>query len=75
MRLSTNLTREIDFTNLCKLVLVPLAYHLLAFSDFLRGLVIGVLLALIYNDVSKYGLRRLLVFPVTREVRLLEYLI
>lgn len=70
-----NLLREVDFVYLFKLLLVPLVYYLIAFSDFLRGLIIGGLLASIYNDVSKYGFKRILVFPVTKEVRLLEYLI
>jgi hypothetical protein len=75
MRNIQTLLREIDFVNLCKLLLVPLVYYLLAFSDFLRGLIIGGLLASIYNDVSKYGFKRILIFPVSREVRLLEDLI
>jgi hypothetical protein len=67
--------REIDFVNLCKLLLVPLIYYLVSFSDFLRGLIIGSLLTSIYNDVRKYGFKRILVFPVSREVRILEDLI
>ena len=69
MRNIKNLMREIDFVNLFKFSLVPLFYYALAFSDFLRGLIIGSLLTSIYTDVSKYGFKRILVFPVTREVR------
>ena len=44
-------------------------------TDFTKGLIIGALIMSVYNDVSKYGLKRILLLPVSHEVRVLEDLI
>jgi hypothetical protein len=62
---------------LLRLLLVPLLYFVRFpyLDNFGTGIVIGALLMSIYNDLAKYGLKRTLMLPVTREVRMLEDLI
>ena len=69
------LSKKLDFNNIAKLLLIPAVYLTLMGFDFTKGIIIGMLLYSLNNDIKKFGLSRMIWFPENREVRQLEDLI
>ena len=69
---------HLNWNNIMKLLCMPLCflYGKDLGCDILVGIVIGMFLTLIIQDIQKYGVSRLLFFPEVLEVRrVFEYIV